>query len=56
MTQETEYMSNYMSQLEYLETAIFDSTIECPVCGSNLEPDCPKCGECGLVNDLASLI
>jgi len=26
--------------------------IHCEDCGESLEPDCPKCGECGWVNPL----
>ena len=35
-----------------LEQAALEARIICPGCGSPLEPDCPKCGECGWENPL----
>jgi len=37
---------------ELLEQAALGDVIECPECGSLLEPDCPECPECGWVNPL----
>ena len=35
-----------------LEDAVFEGIIECPDCGEHLEPDAPKCWECGKPNPL----
>jgi len=40
--------------LDILEQAV-SGIIECPECGNNIEPDCPKCGECGWKNPLISM-
>jgi len=35
-----------------LRQAAIEGCLICPGCGSSLEPDCPKCGECGWENPL----
>lgn len=41
--------------VDILEQATYNGMIECPECGANLEPDCPKCKECGWENPLISM-
>ena len=38
-----------------LQQAALDGVIDCPDCGSRLEPDCLECGECGWINELVSM-
>jgi hypothetical protein len=41
-----------MKKIEkYLKEAALKGYITCK-CGLHLEPDCPKCGECGWVNPI----
>ncbi|MEX2715088.1 MAG: hypothetical protein Q6370_002185 [Candidatus Sigynarchaeota archaeon] len=38
-----------------LEQAATEGAIECPLCGSQLEPDVERCGDCGWINPLEEL-
>ena len=38
--------------MSLLQEAAFEGVITCPECGNRLEPDCPKCGECGWKNSI----
>jgi ribosomal protein L40E len=38
--------------MDMLRQAAFDSVVECPNCGSNMEPDAEKCGGCGFDDTL----
>ena len=40
---------------ELLKEAAYDGVIKCRDCGISLEPDCPKCGECGWENPIVKL-
>jgi len=37
-----------------LEQAVYSGVVECPKCGSLMEPDCPKCYKCGKPNPLVT--
>jgi len=38
--------------VEIAEQAVYDGIIECPFCGTSIEPDCKKCPNCGWGNAL----
>lgn len=40
--------------IEVLEEAVMEGIIVCRECGSLLEPDAEKCGECGWINPVVS--
>jgi len=46
-------MSEELFQL--LEQAACEGVIECPKCGTTLEPDAEKCPECGWQNILRDM-
>lgn len=41
--------------MRILKQAARDSVIYCPECGSSMEPDLEKCGDCGWINPLPKL-
>jgi len=41
--------------MDMLRQAVFDDVVECPKCGSKMEPDAEKCGECGFSGTLRGM-
>jgi len=42
--------------VDYLQEAVEEGYVTCDICGSHLEADCDKCGECGWENPVAKVI
>lgn len=36
--------------LRHLQDAVYNGIVECDECGTRMEPDCPRCPECGWSN------